>query len=37
MQDAPSQGSVFTNHQISFNVRWVFGGGWVDYRGAFWS
>ena len=37
MQDAPSQGSVFTNDQISFKVRWEFGGGWVDYRGAFWS
>ncbi|MBI3971725.1 MAG: Mu-like prophage major head subunit gpT family protein, partial [Chloroflexi bacterium] len=37
MQDQPAQGSVFTNDQISFKVRWEFGGGWLDYRGAFWS
>ena len=37
MQDASSQGSVFTNDQISFKVRWEFGGGWVGYRGTFWS
>ena len=27
MQDAPSQGSVFTNDRISFKVRWELGGG----------
>jgi hypothetical protein len=37
MQDAPQEGQVFTNDQISFKVRWEFGGGWLDYRGAVWS
>ncbi|MGH2356199.1 MAG: Mu-like prophage major head subunit gpT family protein, partial [Chloroflexota bacterium] len=37
LQDAPTAGMVFTNDQISFRVRWEFGGGWVDYRGAFWA
>lgn len=35
MQDAPDQGSVFTNDAISFKIRWAFGGGWLDHRGAF--
>jgi hypothetical protein len=37
MQDAPLLGQVFTNDQMSFKVRWEFGGGWVDYRGAHWA
>ena len=37
MQDAPLLGQVFTNDQMSFKVRWEFGGGWLDYRGAFWA
>ena len=37
MQEAPLEGQVFTNDQISFKVRWEFGGGWLDYRGAVWS
>ena len=37
VQDAPLLGQVFTNDQMSFKVRWEFGGGWLDYRGAFWS
>ncbi|HXI15201.1 MAG TPA: Mu-like prophage major head subunit gpT family protein, partial [Chloroflexota bacterium] len=37
MQDRPDQGQVFTNDQISFKIRWEFGGGWLDYRGAFWG
>lgn len=37
MQDAPLEGQVFTNDQMSFKVRWEFGGGWLDYRGAVWS
>ena len=35
LQDAPTDGQVFTNDQISFKVRWEFGGGWLDYRGAY--
>jgi len=34
MQDRPDAGQVFTNDQMSFKVRWEFGGGWVDFRGA---
>src|SRR5688500_1204566 len=37
MQDAPLLGQVFTNDQLSFKVRWEFGGAWLDSRGAFWS
>ncbi|TAK23948.1 MAG: hypothetical protein EPO26_07710 [Chloroflexota bacterium] len=35
VQDQPSQGSVFTNDALSWKVRHVFGGGWLDYRGAY--
>ena len=37
LQDAPATGAVFTNDQISYRIRWEFGGGWLDYRGAFWA
>jgi hypothetical protein len=37
LQSNPSYGQVFTHDQISFKVRWEFGGAWIDYRGAFWS
>lgn len=37
VQDQPSRESVFTNDAISWKVRHVFGGGWLDYRGAFGS
>ena len=30
-------GQVFTNDQLLFKVRWSFGGGWIDNRGAYWS
>ena len=33
-QDARDQGSVYPTDAISFTIRWEFGGGWVDYRGA---
>ena len=36
-QNGPLLGQVFTNDQISYKVRWEFGGAWLDYRGAFWS
>jgi hypothetical protein len=35
VQDDPSAGTVFTNDAISYKVRWIFGGGWLDYRGAY--
>ncbi len=37
LQDRPDTGQVFTNDQITYKIRWEFGGGWVDYRGALWS
>jgi hypothetical protein len=37
VQDNPTTGSVFTNDAISYKVRWEFGGGWLDYRGAYWA
>jgi hypothetical protein len=37
LQDRPLAGQVFTNDQISFKVRWEFGGAWLDYRGAHWA
>jgi hypothetical protein len=30
-------GVGFANDQIPTKVRWEFGGGRVDYRGAYWS
>lgn len=35
VQDQPNAGTVFTNDAITYKVRWIFGGGWVDYRGAY--
>jgi hypothetical protein len=35
VQDNPTQGSVFTNDEISYKVRHIYGTGWLDYRGAF--
>lgn len=35
VQDNPATGSVFTNDAISWKVRHVFGGGWLDYRAAY--
>lgn len=37
VQDNPTAGTVFTNDAISYKVRWEFGGGWLDYRGAYWA
>jgi len=35
VQDGPTEGAVFTNDAITYKIRWEFGGGWVDYRGAY--
>lgn len=35
VQDDAAAGTVFTNDAISYKVRWIFGGGWLDYRGAY--
>lgn len=37
VQDSPTAGSVFTNDALSWKVRHVFGGGWLDYRAAYGS
>lgn len=33
MQDSPSAGTVFTNDEISYKVRHIYGAGVLDYRG----
>jgi hypothetical protein len=35
IQDGPTLASVFTNDAISWKIRHVFGGGFLDYRGGF--
>lgn len=37
VQDNPTDGSVFTNDAIAYKVRHIYGGGWLDYRGAYGS
>ena len=34
MQDNPTQGSLFSNDQIKYKIRHVYGGAVLDYRGA---
>lgn len=33
IQDNPSQGSLFTNDQIKYKIRHIYGGDVADYRG----
>lgn len=33
VQDTPNQGSLFSNDQITYKIRHVYGGGVLDYRG----
>jgi hypothetical protein len=35
IQDNPTAGSVFTNDAISFKIRHIYGGAWLDFRGAY--
>ncbi|HEY3107388.1 MAG TPA: Mu-like prophage major head subunit gpT family protein [Chloroflexota bacterium] len=35
LQDQPTAGAVFANDQITWKVRHVFGGTWLDYRGGY--
>ena len=35
VQDNPTAGNVFTNDEISYKIRHIYGMGWLDYRGAF--
>lgn len=37
VQDDPTAGTVFTQDAISYKIRWVFGVGWLDYRGVYGS
>jgi len=37
VQDNPTDGAVFTHDAIAFKVRHIYGGGWLDYRGAYGS
>lgn len=34
VQDSPTEGSVFTNDAITWKVRHIYGGVWMDYRAA---
>lgn len=33
VQDTPNQGSLFSNDQITYKIRHVYGGGVLDFRG----
>lgn len=35
VQDNPTQGSLFSNDQIKWKIRHIYGGAVVDYRGAY--
>ncbi len=37
IQDQPQNGQVFTNDAITWKIRWFYGQGWLDYRGAYGS
>lgn len=37
VQSNPTDGAVFTNDALAFKVRWIFGGGWLDYRAGYGS
>lgn len=34
VQDNPTSGSMFTNDQITYKIRHIYGGSVLDYRGA---
>lgn len=35
VQDQPTQGSLFTNDQIKYKIRHIYGGAVIDYRGFY--
>lgn len=35
VQDSPTQGSLFSNDQIKYKIRHIYGGNVLDYRGAY--
>ncbi len=35
VQDSPTSGSLFSNDQITYKIRHVYGGNVLDYRGAY--
>lgn len=35
VQSDPLLGTAFTNDAITYKVRWIFGAGWVDWRGTY--
>jgi hypothetical protein len=37
VQDNPQSGYVFTNDALVWKIRWIFGAGWLDYRGCYGS
>lgn len=35
VQDSPTVGSLFSNDQLTYKIRHIYGGNVVDYRGAY--
>lgn len=35
VQDSPTQGSLFSNDQITYKIRHIYGGNVVDFRGLY--
>ncbi|MEO5363441.1 MAG: hypothetical protein H7838_07435 [Magnetococcus sp. DMHC-8] len=35
VQDSPTQGSLFTNDQVTYKIRHIYGGNVLDYRGLY--
>ncbi|TXH32518.1 MAG: hypothetical protein E6Q98_24650 [Rhodospirillaceae bacterium] len=35
VQDSPTSGSLFTNDQVTYKIRHIYGGGIIDYRGLY--
>ncbi|MEO5341092.1 MAG: hypothetical protein H7837_11360 [Magnetococcus sp. MYC-9] len=35
VQDAPTQGSLFSNDQVTYKIRHIYGGNVLDYRGLY--
>jgi hypothetical protein len=35
VQDLPTQGSLFSNDDITYKIRHIYGGAVIDYRGFY--
>jgi hypothetical protein len=34
IQDGPTEGSMFSNDQVTYKIRHIYGGAFTDYRGV---